>query len=255
MPRRLLWMVTVFLCSLFVFAGDLESHAAAKALPFQQGEKMIYRAKWGFIPAGEAVIEILPVESVSGAKAWHFVMTTTTNSQLDLFYKVRERHDSYMDTHLTRTLLYKKRNTGNHPRDVIVTFDWLHGTASRANFGAVEKPISIMPGTSDPLGLFFVIRKHSLKTGKVLEFPVTDGSTNYAVKATVLGMERLTIDGKGYDTFVVIPDLQRLEKVFGKKEEPDLKIWFSADEKQVPVKIESKVVIGSFVFELVSATF
>jgi hypothetical protein len=105
------------------------------------------------------------------------------------------------------------------------------------------------------LGLFFVIRMHRLKTGMVLEFTVTDGSTNYAVKATVLGMERLTIDGKAYDTFAVIPDMQRLENVFGKKEEPDLKIWFSADEKQVPVKIESKVIIGTFVFELVSTTF
>jgi hypothetical protein len=255
MPRRLLWMITVFLCSLFVLTDYRGGEASSEVMPFREGEKVIYRAKWGFIPAGEAVIEILPVETVSGVKAWHFVMTTTTNSQLDLFYKVRERHDSYMDTQLTRTLLYKKRNTGNHPRDVIVTFDWLHGTASRANFGAIEKPISIMPGTSDPLGLFFVIRMNSLKTGKVLEFPVTDGSTNYAVKATVLGMERLTIDGKAYNTFVVTPDMQRLENVFGKKDEPDLKIWFSADEKQVPVKIESKVIIGSFVFELVSATF
>lgn len=255
MPKRLPFVALLFLCSLFVLADNRDSEAASKIMPFQQGEKMIYRAKWGFIPAGEAVIEILPVETVGGVKAWHFVMTTTTNSQLDLFYKVRERHDSYMDTQLTRSLLYKKRNTGNHPRDVIVTFDWVHGTASRSNFGAIEKPLSIMPGTSDPLGLFFVIRMHSLKTGMVLEFPVTDGSTNYAVKATVMGMERLTIDGKAYNTFVVIPDMQRLENVFGKKEEPDLKIWFSADEKQVPVKIESKVVIGSFVFELVSATF
>jgi hypothetical protein len=32
-------------------------------------------------------------------------------------------------------------------------------------------------------------------------------------------------------------------------------IWYSADDRQAPVKIESKVSIGTFGFELVSATF
>jgi hypothetical protein len=54
----------------------------------------------------------------------------------------------------------------------------------------------------------------------------------------------------------VIPDMKRLEDVFKQKDEqPDLKIWFSNDERQVPVRIESKVIIGTFVFELVSTTF
>ena len=50
-------MITVFLCSLLVLAGDRESNAAAKTVPFRQGERMVYRAMWGYIPAGEAVIE------------------------------------------------------------------------------------------------------------------------------------------------------------------------------------------------------
>jgi hypothetical protein len=41
----------------------------------------------------------------------------------------------------------------------------------------------------------------------------------------------------------------------GKKGDPALKIWFSTDERQVPVKFQSKLAVGSFIFELMSATY
>src|SRR5512137_2033504 len=175
MPKRHLWMIVIFLCSLFMFAGYQDSIAAVKALPFQLGERMVYRAMWGGIPAGEAVIEVLPAVAVDGARTHHFAMTMTTNSQVEMFYKLRERQDSYTDIPLTRTLQYRKKSTGNHPRDVVVLFDWKNRTATYASFGNAEKPVEILPGSVDPLALFFVIRAHRLKLGDVIEIPITDG--------------------------------------------------------------------------------
>ena len=255
MPRCLQWILMIFLCSLFVLAGYRDSSAVTKVLPFRQGEKMVYRAMWGVIPAGEAVIEVLPAVTIDGVKAHHFAMTTTTNSQVDVFYKVRERQDSYADIQMTRTLQYRKKSAGNHPRDVVVLFDWKNRTATYASFGNAEKPVEILPGSVDPLALFFVIRTHKLRAGDVIEIPITDGKKCIAVKAAVAGRETLTIDGKDYDTFLVIPDMDRLQGVVGQKGEPSMKIWFSADEEQVPVRIQSRVAVGSFVLELVSATF
>ena len=105
-------------------------------------------------PRGEAVIEVLPSVAVDGARTHHFAMTTTTNSQVDVFYKVRERQDSYTDIPLTRTLQYRKKSTGNHPRDVVVTYDWKNRTATYASFGNAEKPVELLPGSFDPLALF-----------------------------------------------------------------------------------------------------
>jgi len=255
MTKRHLWMIVIFLCSLFVFAGYRDSIAAVKALPFRLGERMVYRAMWGGIPAGEAVIEVLPAVTIDGMKAHHFAMTTTTNSQVDVFYKVRERQDSYADIQMTRTLQYRKKSAGNHPRDVVVTYDWKNRTATYASFGNAEKPVEILPGSFDPLALFFVIRTHRLNPGEVIEIPITDGKKCIAVRATVAGRETLTIDGKVYDTYLVIPDMERLQGVVSQRGEPSLKIWFSADEEQVPVRIQSRVAVGSFVLELVSATF
>ncbi len=253
--RKRFGFAVIVLCFLAAFSGRA-TDALAKDLPFRQGEKMVYQAKWGIVSAGQSVIEILPDETVDNVRTWHFSMTTTTNAALDVFYKVRESKDSYMDLNRMRTILYKEKEEGNHPRDVVVTYDWAKRTVTRYEHGKAGDTISIPAGTIDPLGLFFFIRMNKLKLGEVLEFPVTDGKKYWDVKATVVRREQLTINGKTYDTLLVLPDMKRLEDVFKKKDEqPDLMIWFSADDRQVPVKIESKVIIGTFVFELVSATF
>ena len=201
------------------------------------------------------MIEVLPAVTIDGARTHHFAMTMTTNSRVEMFYKLRERQDSFTDIPLTRTLQYRKKSAGNHPRDVVVTYDWKNRTATYASFGNAEKPVEILPGSFDPLALFFVIRTHRLIPGEVIEIPITDGKKCIAVRATVAGRETLTIDGKVYDTYLVIPDMERLQGVVSQRGEPSLKIWFSADEEHVPVRIQSRVAVGSFVLELVSATF
>jgi len=251
MKRRLICTALAALFALLAIRGEAE--AASKPLPFRQGERLVYRAMWGFIPAGEAVIEVLPDTSVDGARARHFAMTTATNSRVDLFYRIRERQDSFPDADMTRTLQYRKKSTGNHPRDVVVTYDWKNRTATYASFGNAERPVEILPGSFDPLAIFFVIRTHRLRPGDVHEIPVTDGKTCIAVRAAVAGRETVTIDGAVYDTHLVIPDMERLQGVVPRQGDPSLKIWFTADERQVPVKIQSKVAVGSFVFELISA--
>ena len=55
-----------------------------------------------------------------------------------------------------------------------------------------------------------------------------------------------------YETYLVEPDLKYLGGVFKKSEDAKLQIWVTTDERRVPVRIKSKLVVGSFVAELVS---
>ncbi len=48
--------------------------SSAGTLPFNNREKFVYKAKWGVIEAGEAVIETLPSEYVNGRRFFHFVI-------------------------------------------------------------------------------------------------------------------------------------------------------------------------------------
>jgi hypothetical protein len=247
---RLAVILILILCS-SLSSGSAKS--LDRKLPFQPGEKLTYDGRWGVIPAGEVTLEVLPQETINGVEAYHFAMTTKTNSAVDLVYKIREREDSFVDVNLTHSILYKKREESKHPRDITVNFDWDRLEATRTNFGEKSPPIHIVPGTFDPLALLFILRAQDLKENSVISIPVTDGNMNIDVKATVIKRDTIEIHGQVYPAFEVTPDMEKLDNVVKKSENPQLKIWYTADAQKVPLRINSKAGIVTFVFELVNA--
>ena len=252
--RPLLPLITLFIAialMIILYCAKITS-ATMTSLPFSPGEKLTFQVRWSFIPAGEAVLEVLPIETVRGVRAHHFVMTAQTYPLIDVFYKVRDRIDSYTDIEMTHTLLYRKRNRGRRTRDVVVTFDWEKTEAQYSNWGKRAPPISLVPGSFDPLSIFYAFRCHEPTENNQIQAPVTDGKKCVMGKATVIRKERITVVGGTYDTYLVEPDLEHIGGVFQKSPHAKLKIWVTADSKRMPVKVKSKVVVGSFVAELIT---
>ena len=224
------------------------------SFPFKPGEKLTFQIEWCFIPAGEAVLEVLPTETINGVKSYHFVMSVKTNSFADAFYKVRDRIDAYADVEMNHTILYKKRQReGETKRDVIVNFDWEKREAQYSISREKRKPISILPGTFDPLTVFYAFRLHNLKKDIELQIPVSDGKKCVIGKARVIRRERIEVPIGIYDTYLVEPDLEHIGGVFRKSKDAKLQIWVTADNRRIPLRVKSKVVVGSFVAELISA--
>jgi hypothetical protein len=227
--------------------------AVERALPFHPKEKLTFQVKWSFLPAGEAVLEILPIETIQGVTSYHFVMIAKTYPFIDLFYKVRDRIDAFTDTGMTHSILYKKQKKGKSKKNVVVTFNWEKQTTRYSNQGKQAKPILIKPGSFDPLSVFYAFRLYDLKVGTKHQIPVTDGKKCVEGEATVIKREKITVANRTYDTFLVEPDLKHIGGVFEKSEKAKLEIWVTADTQKIPVKIKSKVIVGSFVAELISA--
>jgi hypothetical protein len=243
------FIVIVFMM-IFGFAEGVK--AVEKTFPFYPGEKLTFQVKWSFIPAGEAVLEVLSGETITGVTAYHFVMTARTNSFIDLFYKVRDRIDAYTDTGMIHSILYKKKKEGRTKRNVVVNFNWEKQEAQYSNFGEKRKPISILSGSFDPLSVFYAFRLHSLKENAEIEAPVTDGGKCVMGKAKVIKREKIKLASGTYDTYLVEPDLKHIGGVFERSKNAKLEIWVTADTRRIPVKIKSKVRVGSFVGELIS---
>ncbi len=249
------YLTLLFVGAIFLHISVLSANAQGKNnLPFRPGEKLTYQGRWGALSAGEATLEVLPMETLAGVKAYHFAMVRETKGIGDLLYKVREREDSYVDADLKHSLLYKKKTEGKHPRDVVINFNWEKREVSRANFGEKMKPISLAPGTFDNLALFYVLRLQNMKENSVIQLPITEGDRTIVAQATVSKREVIQIEGKKYDTFLVIPDIERLEAqdVVKKSDDPQLKIWFTADDRKLPVKIQIRVSVIHLVLELES---
>jgi len=189
---------------------------------------------------------------VNGSPSYHFSFTATTSELADIFYKVRDRLEGYADTAMTRSLLYTKRQDGKRHRRVVVPFDWEACTAQYTDRDDVREPIAILPGSFDLLSVFYAFRLFDLREGLVLKLPVTDGKKCVMGKATVVRRETIRVKGASYDTFLVEPDLAHMGGVFEQKRDSRLKVWVTADGLSIPVRIESEVMVGSFVAELVS---
>jgi len=247
-----LYLLLIPLVCLAALLPPSFTSAESSAIPFAPGERLTFQVRWAFIRAGEGTLEIHPMTDVNGSRSYHFSFTARTSEFADLFYKVRDRIDAYTDEAVTRSLLYTKRQDGKRRRRAEVTFDWEKNKARYTDINEERKPVSIPPGSFDPLSVFYAFRLFELREGLVLELPVTDGKKSITGKATVIRRETIRVRGTSYDTFLVEPDLEHLGGVFEKKKDSKLRIWVTADGTSTPVRIESEVIVGSFVAELVS---
>jgi uncharacterized protein DUF3108 len=238
------------ICGTILFAGT--ARAEERTVPFHPGEKLTFEARWGVIPAGMAVLEILPMKTVGGVKAYHFVMTARTYPFIDVFYKVRDRIESYTDSGMTRSLLFKTQKRGKRKKDVVVAFDWERKEATYSKSGKRRKPVSVIQGSLDPLSVFYAFRLHDLSKEEEILRPVTDGKKCIMGKAKVIRRETVSLPNGSYDTYLVEPELEHIGGVFKKSPNARLRIWVTADELKMPVRVESKVVVGSFVADLIS---
>ena len=246
-------LIVTTIVIIFGYNGSIK--AVEKNFPFYPGEKLTFKLKWTIIPAGEAVLEVLPIETINGAKAYHFVLTARSNSFIDHFYKVRDRIDAYANIEMTHTILYKKKqHEGKNKKDVVVNFSWGQNKALYSNFNNKNPPIDILSGSFDPLSAFYYMRLAEVKKNSIIERPVTDGKKCIIGKASVIKKERIKLASGTYDTYLIEPDLKHVGGVFKKSKNAKIKVWVTADNRHIPVKIKSKVIVGSFAGELVSAT-
>lgn len=222
--------------------------------PFQPGERLVFELKWEFIKAGEASLSVLPIETVDRRQAFHFVMTAKTVPFIDVFYKVRDRIDAYADLGMEHTVFYKKKQReGKTRRDIVVIFDWEKEQAQYIKSGKPKDPIELMPGAFDPLSAFYYVRTVPPEPNTFIERPVTDGKRNVIGRATFVKRERIEVNGTEYDAFLIEPELKHIRGVFEKSEDASIQVWISADHRRIPLRVKSKVVVGSFLADLISA--
>jgi len=232
----------------------VSANAYEKNFPFKPGERLKYVLKWGVIPAGEAVLEVRPMADLNGKQAYHFVMTVKTNSFVDVFYKVRDRIDAYTDIDMNHSLLYKKKQReGGYKRDIVVNFDWGKNQAQYTNRGKKKDSIQLMPKSFDPLSALYFTRLVDMEPNSQIFHPVTDGQKNVVGVAHIIKRETIKVAGHTYDTFLIEPELKHVGGVFKVSKNAKIQLWVTADNRRIPVRIKSKVVVGSFIGELVSA--
>ena len=249
--QRVLGLLPVIL--VFCFLPARTGLAEQVSLPFRPGEKFTYRITWSGIPIGYAVLEVLPLAEINGKPAQHFVLRGKTEGVVDVFYRVHTRIDGFTDPAVTRTVFFKNQVSGRHNKQITYQFDWENHLLRRTDNGRKRPPISILPGTFDLLSVFYFSRLRPLAVNTVYKCPVTDGKKNVIGRVTVVRRETITVADKAYETFLLEPETRHIGGVFKKSRNPKIQLWVTADSRRIPVRVRSKVIVGSFYGELVAA--
>lgn len=248
-------LVTLFCGFLYLNLHAEDSNATA-LLPFHPGEKLSFRIKWGLIPVGTAVLETHELEEVNGIRCHKMSMTVTTNKFADAFYKVRTRAVSYVEEGFIRSILYRKKQLeGKTNRDVEVRFDYKKNLAHYFNHGVAGDSVKIPDQVFDPLAIAYLFRLQAVEPGKGRKLPTCDGKRMREVEIKIGMKRRLKVPAGKYEVHEVSPALENLRGVFRKSPDGFLRICYSADERRMPVRMQSKVIVGSFVAKLTEARF
>ncbi len=116
--------------------------------------------------------------------------------------------------------------------------------------GKVELPIKA--DTYDPYSSFYHVRTLPLEVGKSVYVSILDTNQLWNVEVQVLKKEKLkTILGE-VNTILIKP-LMTSEGIFERKGE--IYIWLTDDARRIPVKMRTKVTIGSVTATLVGGNF
>jgi hypothetical protein len=242
--RKIIWVVWVGLlwASSDSTRRTFSPRVFKKEVPFQPGEKLVYRVHYGWLTAGEAVFEVYPkLYVVNGLIAYVFRGSGKTASAFEWFYKVRDYMDTYVDTAQMRSLLYYRYvNEGDFHFVDTVYFDY-----ERMEVRGRKGTFPMVDGVMDMLGAFYYARRldiRSMPDGTVVPIPVFLDDKIYDLGMKILGREKIKTDLGTFRCIKITP-LVVADRVF--RGEAEMIMWVTDDENLIPVKITSPVIVGS----------
>ena len=205
------------------------------------GEHLVFQIKYGFYKAGTATMSVVGEEFVNGGVCHHIVTTAESNDFISAFYKVRDRVSSYIDKRGVFTRRFEKHlREGNYKSDRIV--DFYHERLIALNTNKKYSVVEIKPYIHDILSALYYIRTKKIEVGRDLVLDVYADGKVYPLKVIVHGREKIKVPAGTFNCYKVEPVL-RSEGLF--KQKGKLTVWLTDDEARMPVKMTSKILIGS----------
>lgn len=214
-------------------------HPVPARVPFAEGEYLLFAIQYGLIYAGDASLEVRNIAEIRGRRTYHIVSEARTNKTFDVVFKVRDRHESFIDWERLYTLRFEKHlREGRFRRDHEVDFDQ---TQHIAVYPA--DTVGIPPNTQDFLSALYFFRTVDIEPGQAMAMANHTNGKNYPIFIKVLRRERVTVPAGEFDCIVIEPVLETTT-IF--ENTGKLTIWMTDDTVRMPVLMRSKVVVGSF---------
>ncbi|MFC2076397.1 DUF3108 domain-containing protein [candidate division KSB1 bacterium] len=210
------------------------------------GERLEYEVTYGPASAGTAVLTIADTTSFRGRTCYVLRSAAQSNRFFSTFYRVDDRAESLLDVDRLVSLRFEKHiREGKHSLDETIYFDPDRRWVFYPGGEIYETP----PRVQDVLSALYLVRLDSLRAGLTFQLNNHTDNRNYPMEVTVSDRVTVRVPAGEFDCWVLRPML-RTAGLF--KHSGEITVYVTADERNMPVLMKTKVFIGSVAAQLVS---
>jgi uncharacterized protein DUF3108 len=247
---RILFHLTVMSLWLLCVQEPVAMAAGMAPAPVQTGERLTYEISWLNILAGTAVMEVMADGTAGDSPRAKLVTTAQSRPAITKFFPVDNRVESEFDLReqLPQHMIFKRRE-GKNKEDFEYTFHHQEGTVTAVKDGTTEI-LPIPAGTQDLISCLYYVRNQLPMTpGASLIMNIHHDKKNRQVEVRVEKIETLEGTWGRAETAQVLV-IMPFKGLFINK--GNIRVWFTTDERHIPVRMKAKVIIGSIVADLVN---
>lgn len=217
------------------------------------GERADYRLRWSFATVGSCRIEVLAGHQ--GSEDAVFRLTASSLPWMDPILRVRTRIESAYLRSPARSVHYRRTEQADRsPDHNTALFDLDAGTVRFVKGHELRVPSPVEKGIQDPLSIVFYFREKRIDQpeGYVWEVPLTDGRDLGLARVELLRRETIKVPAGRFQAILLEADFGPVRAVFQRPDGALIRVWLSDDEKKIPLRLESSLLIGSFNAQLES---
>ncbi|WP_316764063.1 DUF3108 domain-containing protein [Pedobacter aquatilis] len=242
----------IFTLTLSTFIASAQELPLKKDAVFQDGEVLSYKLKYGFITAAEATIKVLNSElKFDNKPTYKLTVDAETSGTFDVFYKVRDHYDSYIDkTDLLPYFYQENLREGSYKRQDKARFTQ-DAKKVVSNRGTFTTPTT---QTFDLVSAYYFARSldiTKLKTGDKFKLNYFLGDEISALEIEYIGKETVKSKLGNIRCLKFSPSIKP-GRIF--KKDSRLYLWVTDDGNRVPVKAQVEILVGAVTMELKSAS-
>jgi hypothetical protein len=213
---------------------------------FGTGERLVFDVNFGFVTAGEAVLAVNGMDSIAGRRCFRVEFTVNSLPSFSWIFRVEDHYLTFVDEQTIAPWKFEQHiREGNFHKDFVAEFDQRKKVAR-----AEGKDYPTPQYVHDILSAFYFVRTVDFSgknAGDMITMSNFYSDTTYDLAVKVLGRQELEIEAGTFRTIVVEP-LVKEGGLF--KSEGRIVIWLTDDERKMPVRVNTKVIIGSIDTEL-----
>jgi hypothetical protein len=248
------FILTIVLGLLVITQLPAQHTRSVKNTSFGRGEKLDFKVYYhslvtGNVTAGYGSLVVTQDNrKFMNRDTYHIVATGKSSGFFNMFFKVDDRFESYIDEEGIYPWLFTRRTReGGYKKDDEVNFNQLRGSAIS------RKKVTHIPiNVQDIISSFFFARTldgNTIKPGDVINLPFFLDDSVYFSKVKFFGRETIKTSFGRIKCLKLKPLLAK-GNVF--KEDYPMTLWVSDDSNKIPILAESAVIVGSVRMELIS---